>query len=267
MAPTIGFWGPVTASVDWCEDNYVKSYYIAEFYNTISSLVIFLVGEYGVRKAKSDRLAINLMFRAISLVGIGSVLFHCTLKQPMQMFDEIPMLWSAITILYTLSNSRYKLDQLWFKAALIGVGLLSTFLTAFFRGSTQFLLFHISFGSLEISGFILLYLAKADLHSKFASKCDNISKNLFSNGLKWYGLAVICWLIDTFFCEYINAGPQSIIPIYFQLHAFWHIFVSFGLVNFVVLVVVYCKVNSGESVRLKLGLLGLPEISNSKRYE
>ncbi len=34
----MGFWGPRTASVDWCEPNYVHTFWIAEFWNTLSSV-------------------------------------------------------------------------------------------------------------------------------------------------------------------------------------------------------------------------------------
>ncbi len=37
-AHRLGFWGPRTASVDWCEPNYVWSHYVAEWWNTITSV-------------------------------------------------------------------------------------------------------------------------------------------------------------------------------------------------------------------------------------
>jgi len=39
---TVGWWGHPTASIDWCEENYVVSYYIAEFWNTISNLAMIV---------------------------------------------------------------------------------------------------------------------------------------------------------------------------------------------------------------------------------
>ncbi|KAF9971068.1 Alkaline ceramidase 3 [Actinomortierella ambigua] len=43
----LGYWSPTTSSVDWCENNYVVSYYIAEFWNSFSSLFIIAIAIAG----------------------------------------------------------------------------------------------------------------------------------------------------------------------------------------------------------------------------
>ena len=90
-----GYWGPITASVDWCEDNYVVTHYIAEFANTVSSLPMVLVSLYalwwGLRYGRG-----NFYFVAACVssacVGLGSMLFHGTLTKTGQVLDEVPML-------------------------------------------------------------------------------------------------------------------------------------------------------------------------------
>ena len=44
----VGFWGERTATIDWCEQNYEQTYYIAEFWNTVSNLVMIVLPLYGV---------------------------------------------------------------------------------------------------------------------------------------------------------------------------------------------------------------------------
>lgn len=44
----LGYWGPPTATIDWCEDNYIHSFYIAEFWNTVSNACIFVPPLYGL---------------------------------------------------------------------------------------------------------------------------------------------------------------------------------------------------------------------------
>merc|ERR1711934_283612 len=43
-----GYWGDPTSSIDWCESNYVVSFYIAEFWNTISSFLMVVAGICGL---------------------------------------------------------------------------------------------------------------------------------------------------------------------------------------------------------------------------
>ena len=43
-----GFWGVPTASIDWCEQNYAITPFVAEFWNTLSSLAMVIAGVVGL---------------------------------------------------------------------------------------------------------------------------------------------------------------------------------------------------------------------------
>ena len=46
----------MTATVDWCEENYVHTPFIAELWNTASSVPMVLAGLWGLYKARLARL-------------------------------------------------------------------------------------------------------------------------------------------------------------------------------------------------------------------
>lgn len=77
-----GYWGPATSTIDWCEPNYERSAYVAEFWNTVSNLLFVLVGLYGL--AQSMRQGFEWRFHAqfigIMVTGFGSAMFHGTLQ-------------------------------------------------------------------------------------------------------------------------------------------------------------------------------------------
>lgn len=77
-----GYWGPRTASVDWCEPNYVWSPYVAEWWNTVSSLAIVASGLMGVWNCLKYGYKMRFLYPSIFmvLVGVGSLLFHGTLQ-------------------------------------------------------------------------------------------------------------------------------------------------------------------------------------------
>ena len=104
----IGYWGPKTSTMDFCEPNYEHSHYVAELYNTITSIPIFLVGLSGVLLSKSQRLGREqtLCYTMVAIVGIGSVAFHATLLRTGQVLDEVPMLWATLTLIYAAYQHR-----------------------------------------------------------------------------------------------------------------------------------------------------------------
>lgn len=112
MAPN-GYWGPTTSTLDWCERNYEMSFYVAELWNTISNVAIFLppiIGIFQIYKLDLER-KYMLAFFVVSIVGFGSWAFHMTLLYPMQLADEIPMVWSAAVMIYMQLNIRRSADS------------------------------------------------------------------------------------------------------------------------------------------------------------
>lgn len=126
-----GYWSPHTATIDWCESNYAVTHYIAEFWNTISNLVMILFPLYGVywswkhtAYAQRNSTPTNRLFEVSStivwchiglvMVGIGSWAFHMTLLYPAQLLDELPMIFGSAFLIYgnyDILLSSYELEN------------------------------------------------------------------------------------------------------------------------------------------------------------
>ena len=99
-----GFWqqfGYARASVDFCEPNYVVTFYVAEFWNTVSCALpcyaTFLLLQNNWRKGLPFHF--NLLAGLLALVAWGSVAFHGTLQRWGQVVDEFAMILAAPTYL------------------------------------------------------------------------------------------------------------------------------------------------------------------------
>ncbi|WP_224362428.1 ceramidase [Hyalangium versicolor] len=221
--PTIGFWGPATSTVDWCETNYQHVFYIAELFNSVSSLAMVLAGVLGIllhRNVLERRFLVA--FALVSVVGLGSIAFHATLLFQCQMLDELPMLYLALAIVYILvENQPERRFGTWFPLALLGHAVLVTSLVAFTRGKLQFYLFHASFGSLELYALARVYL----IHRR---NRDARTRRIYRLGMSSYALAIAVWMSDIRFCSTLNESlPAHGFPNP-QLHAWWHVLVSCG---------------------------------------
>ncbi|CAB4484978.1 alkaline phytoceramidase, partial [Rhizophagus irregularis] len=256
-----GIW-PLTSSVDWCEDNYAHSYYIAEFWNTISSIAMIIFGEVGARINSCNSFRFRLAFRLISVVGLGSLLFHGTLTSQMQALDEVPMVWSALTLLYSLIESIFGKKGKWLPILLALHAVLCTASITITTGALQFAFFHISFGSLEIISLILMF----QIYSKKKNSHPPI-KYLFEKGLLIFLGAVTAWLIDLHLCDYVNGGEKSILPYNPQLHAMWHILASVGLYLLVVLILYNWHYENGRKCKIEWRYGGLVPVCRTLDVE
>ncbi|KAJ1933063.1 hypothetical protein FBU59_006162, partial [Linderina macrospora] len=202
--------------------------------------MVFL-GEACAHMNPTGHKGFTLLGHSITVVGVGSLLFHATLKYPMQMLDELPMLWSVAISSYLAITTQFQVNRVKFLWALALWTLFVSGLTALSSGRLQFLLFQTSFNLLTLVVAYMAYRAKKDLEK---AGLPEITR-LFRDGIKWYLVAAIVWLTDTNFCPYIDGRTeQSLLPLNLQLHAWWHILVSLGLIYlFTMFMAHYCLVN------------------------
>lgn len=230
-APTTGFWGTPTASVDWCEANYRYLPYVCELFNTVSSFAIVLAGGLGawLHRGVLERRFL-LAFLALLTVGVGSVAFHATLRFELQMLDELPMLWLALVMVYTLiENQPTRRFGHWFPALLVVHGISISLLAAFTRGRVEFWAFQLSFGSAEFYGLYRVWR----IHKR--SQNRNVHR-LFRWGMGLYLVAIALWSVDTHVCSFVSVTLPAWGLFNPQLHAVWHVLVSLGFYALVLLI-------------------------------
>ena len=130
------FWGTPDVSVSFCEDKYIVSDYIAEYYNTMSALSYVIVGLL-FYKTKLQKLS-----KIIILLGIGTALLHSTLRFYGQWIDELSMLILSFYIIKEIRQMRFGITTSeWYLLLLI---------FPYFLFERYFSYFFVVFSSLQI---------------------------------------------------------------------------------------------------------------------
>ena len=219
-----GYWGAVTSSIDWCERNYVVSYFIAEFWNTLSNVVFLLLAAWGLWQCSKYKHEPRFVFTfaSVAVVALGSTAFHASLSYIGQMADELPMLWAGYVWTYNFwwmdpaveekyAHTNYQSLSILF---LVFCGFISLIVHGVF---SFIIVFQLSFL------FINLYLGVGHLipHLKAAEAAG--AKNT------WYAraapvlvcIAFVFWLLDCHACRHLHSLPYEIPNP--QFHGWWHI--------------------------------------------
>ncbi|OAK98927.1 alkaline ceramidase-like protein [Phaeosphaeriaceae sp. SRC1lsM3a] len=124
-----GRWSPVTSTLDWCEENYVVTQYSAEIVNTLTNLLFMYLAVKGIRSClvHGHDTVFLVAFIGYLLVGSGSFLFHATLKYPMQLVDELSMIYTTCLMNYaTFSYGKSRLYSTILAFALISIAVFIT---------------------------------------------------------------------------------------------------------------------------------------------
>jgi len=260
-----GFWAPVSSSIDWCERNYVVSWYIAEFWNSLSSFVIILFAIWGIMQVSERNLELRfwLFHGSIIFVGLGSICFHGTLTYFGQLGDELPMIWTMLIWWYILINMENNGNKL--------VGFILTVYGFIFSVVHCFQAFTTVFQvhSVLLILFGLFYVIRYSFQYYHSHPIVPLLGSIYF--IAMIG-ASIAWVIDQQFCKELHSleVPGSIIRIPNpQLHAIWHILVGYAtnLSGIYARVVRYIIVN-GKSPKVDwaFSFWPLPQDFKTKKY-
>lgn len=266
-----GYWGCATSSLDWCEENYAVSWFIAEFWNTLSNLFFILAPLWKVHKILLQQQKVSnqkthllewrhiLSFFLTSLTGIGSLAFHATLWYEMQLLDELPMIFGASQYLYCLARRPKGSYNLFLAVVLAGQALLISYVYVWWR---QNAIFHqVAFGCL-VAAIIAVYIVRCLIFRQKSSKpVDGFSPEaILAMVAAFAGAGFGFWNVDNQFCSQLRAMRTSMTPVLtplLQFHSLWHLLTCIAIMwlNSGILLLDY-----PEDLTVGLGAFMLPEI-------
>jgi len=254
-----GYWEPITSTINWCEEDYYATIYSAEIVNTLTNLLFIGLGIRGFRnvlKYGHDKIYL-VAFAGYMLVGTGSFFFHSTLKYPMQLMDELSMIYVTEIMCY----STFSLHSSRRFSIFLGLGLaaLGAFITLYYH-YLQDPLFHQNAYALLTATVLFrsMYVMEVNLRPSLRAKYGTITpKPIPSSTTKaeiadmqqrdkkilkdmWWmigiGLSIFLggfgiWNLDNFYCSTIRRWRHEVgLPwgILLEGHGWWHLMTGTG---------------------------------------
>lgn len=221
----VGYWSPRTANIDWCEGNYEVSWYIAEFNNTISNFAMIIPALYGsvlsYRRGLETRFVIlHLLFL---IVGLGSTVFHMTLKHSMQLLDEVPMIWGSCYMLYCMHMVREKPDAV-NKTVAVFLWTYCIGFVAVYLSVPNPLVFQALYGTV-----VFVMIGQAVRTIRIQNNPQVMS--LYTASVLFYLAGFILWNLDNHQCDTLKsmrAYLPSLLQPLLQFHAWWHVLAGYA---------------------------------------
>ncbi|KAI0334118.1 alkaline phytoceramidase [Cubamyces sp. BRFM 1775] len=210
------FWGPVTATLDWCEANYQFSRYIAEAANTFSNLFTVALAVYGSWQSVSENLPARYLagWMGFALVGIGSFIFHATLLFEAQLMDELPMVYVAsycCAILFDTSQGFSFRDSNALQLSIIFIAFNALFTWSYYLSRDP--VYHqVVFATIMFTTlFRTLYLLRnGDIAKRLPVGPRSAVTRLFLTGAGTFASGFLIWNLDNVFCSKVTQWKNSI---------------------------------------------------------
>ncbi|KAI0778801.1 alkaline phytoceramidase [Trametes elegans] len=272
-----GFWGPVTATLDWCEANYQFSRYVAETANTFSNLVTIGLAAYGAWQSVSEKLPARYLagWSGFALVGIGSFIFHATLLFEAQLMDELPMIYVAsycCAVLFDTSRGFSFRNSNALQLSVIFVVFNILFTWSYYLSRDPVYHQAVFASIMFITLFRTIYLLRnGDIAKKLPPGPRATVTRFFSSGAGTFAFGFFVWNLDNIFCSTVTRWRNLVgWPAAFLLegHSWWHILTATG--TYLMLVGNTCETlcikdeHSNWAITKNLGIPRLVRVNKTK---
>ncbi|KAI0253240.1 ceramidase [Lactifluus subvellereus] len=232
-----GYWGPVTATLDWCEANYQFSHHVAEISNTFSNLFFICISLYGAHLSTKESLPTRYLvgFAGCALVGLGSFLFHATLLYEAQLADELPMVYVTSLFLAILLESEpgFGFKSSYSKSLVAATVVFDTVFTASYLVYRNPVYHQCVFAALMVAtvfreGYLLTWF---EASKTIPDKKKAVITEVLRTGAFLFLFGFIIWNLDNIFCDSWTRVKLAVgwpAAFFMEGHAWWHIFTGLG---------------------------------------
>jgi len=257
------------ADFDWCEENYRGPLpFVAEMWNSATSFAYVVVGAYFMGSLVPRFLPAEFQKNFIWLgcativTGVGSILFHGTLRYDMQLVDELGMLSMTMVVMLVLCPPprRPLLQSVY--CVLLAWCILVLFSTDKFSRVHSGT--HMAMSILYTVHFLYIFIGGAIVSNRISRHPDRtVVQQYFTVSFWCFIAAIITWLLDNTYCKEIRQLFEVQWGVmYPQLHALgWHLGTSLGVYYYSVMVLCCTVVEEtaqGNTLSCGFNFFGLP---------
>ncbi|KAG5998349.1 hypothetical protein E4U54_002219 [Claviceps lovelessii] len=231
-----GAWSPPTSRANFCEEDYALTFYVSEFINSVTNIayVYFALrymygpGSRGLLSPRWDVMSVALLF-----LGIASFAFHATLRQTLELADELSMLaltWSMLQVTCAIRSSPTRR-----LVASVGLAVGFTSFVVFYLQSPKIIYQVLAF---VFSLFLLVLRSQYLFHwlqpgFAPAQKRDWMVRTwrAIATGV----VAYVIWNIDLEYCAQLRRIRHQVGPPWawlLELHGWWHVLTAIATGQF-----------------------------------
>lgn len=199
----------------FCEAKYVMSPYIAEFWNTVSNLPFFIIP--GVLSLYRGWNVLDLRMKVAwctyFTTGMGSFMFHASMRFKWEMLDELPMLVLMFVGIMSKDDTHWITSGKWKTLIhIVAICLCGGGLYLYLVGGMYFAFIH-TFTLLIVIDALLSFICsgRPDKNGSWAAR------RLWYAYVASISVARIFWELEVAFCPAGSGGHLQI------FHVFWHI--------------------------------------------